>query len=209
MMSETATGDKEKDSGRWIPEEREFLVSLIARSGLINRLIMNFYLKLDVRGLDRWAHQIQRMKGSRRRVHLYSYWPARILERISAYYIGGSLTAAEQRTFGLICRIEDYKLTRYNALFFGSLTGALFISSGKFVSWLGGLQTVLEAPLNLTSALLYAEGVISILVDIYRVIDSYARRRPHMPFGIFPLAINSTTFLKRLADRLRGRSALP
>jgi len=185
--------------------EREFLDELISRSGLINRIIMRIYLGIDVRWLDRWYGYIQRTRGRRRRLFLLSYWPLRIIERISVFFIGGSLTAAEQRTFGRIAGVSAYKLSRYNALVFGSATGALFLSSGKFTLWLSSLGTVFDTSLGFTSFLLYSVGVISISVDIWRVIDSFARKRAHMPFGLFPFVINSTTFAKRLAESLRSR----
>lgn len=188
----------------WLSEEdREFLDSLIDRSGLINRLIMRLYLDIDILGLDRWYAYIQRLKGKKRLINQLSYWPVRILERISALYVGGSLTAAEQKTFGRICRLDDYKLSRYNALIFGSITGFFFISSGKFTSWLGTFGTIFDTPLGLTSSFLYTWGAVSLAVDIFRAVDSYIRRKSHMPFGLFPFVINSTTFLKRLLDRWR------
>lgn len=189
-------------------EEREFLDELINRSGLINRAIMRLYLLVDVRGLDRWYAHIQRLRGRRlHRLELFSYWPLRVLERLSAIYIGGSLTADEQRTFGLICRMEDYELSRYNALIFGTLAGALFFSSGNFANWLGGFSGIFSGTLSLTSLLLYSIGVLSLAIDIFRVVDSLVRKRAHMPFGVFPLVINSTTFLKRLTDRLKDHRA--
>ena len=183
--------------------ERELLERLIARSGVINRLIMRLYLDIDILGLDRWFAYIHRIKGKKRLANLLSYWPIRIIERVSAIYVGGSLTAEEQKTFSRICRVQDYKLSRYNALIFGSATGILFFSSGKFTSWLGSLGTIFDKPLGLTSFILYSIATISVGVDIFRFIDSYLRKKAHMPFGIFPFVINSTTFLKRLSERLR------
>ncbi len=186
-------------------DERLFVENLIERSGLINRAIMRFYLGIDTRGLDRWRAYIARTSGRKRLLNLLSYWPVRALERISAVYVGGSLTAMEQRTFGRICRIEDYLLSRYNSVFFGSIAGALFFTSGDFTLWLSTVASLLDTPLSLTSALLYTMGVISVGVDCWRLIDSFARRRAHMPFGFFPLIINSTTLVKQWAELIRGR----
>ena len=184
--------------------EREFLDNLIARSGFINRIIMHLYMVVDVRGLDRWYLHIRRLRNKGiKDLELVSYWTLRVLERLSAIYIGGSLTAAEQRTFGLICRLEDYRLSRYNALIFGSMTGVMYLSSGNFANWLGEITGVFGGTLNLTSLLLYSIGALSVIVDFYRVVDSWLRKKAHMPFGIFPLVINSTTFLKRFSDLLR------
>ena len=202
------TPDKNSGKGRrqknWLgQQEREFLDSLIARSGVINRLIMRLYLDIDILGLDRWYAYIQRLKGKKRRVNLLSYWPLRIIERISAVYVGGSLTRAEQETFGRICRIRAFKLSRWNAITFGSLTGILFFTSGEFTLWLSSFESIFDTSLGLTSWLLYSLGVVSVSVDLWRAIDSFARQKAHMPFGIFPLVINSTTFLTRIIDRLR------
>ena len=187
-------------------EQQEFLDKLIARSGIINRVIMRFYRNIDIRGLERWYAHIRRLRGRRiwrRRLNLLSYWPIRVIERISAVYIGGSLTAREQYTFGRICKISDYKLSRYNSTIFGALTGITFFSSGKFTSWLSNFDTIFDVPLDITTLFLYSFGAASIAVDIFRAIDSFARRKPHMPLGFFPLAINSTTFLKNLIERKR------
>ncbi len=182
-------------------EERAFLDSLIARSGVINRVIMRLYLDIDILGLDRWHAYIQRLKGKKRWVNLLSYWPLRIIEKFSAIYVGGSLTSAEQETFGRICRVRAYKLSRWNSIIFGTFTGIIFFTSGEFTSWLSGFQTIFDIPLELTAFLLYSIGVVSVLVDIFRAIDSFARKKAHMPFGFFPFIINSTTFLKRITDR--------
>ena len=203
MEMGTAKGQERRIKDLLSPEEREFLDSLIARSGLINRLIMRLYLAIDIKGLDRWSHYIQRLGGKKRLLNLVSYWPVRILERISVFYVGGSLTAGEQKAFGRICRVSDYKLSRYNALVFGTLTGMGFFTSGAFTHWLSGFDTIFDSSLDLTSLLLFSIGAISVLVDAWRVIDSYLRKKAHMPFGFFPLVINSTTFLKRLAERSR------
>ncbi|MEA1996484.1 MAG: hypothetical protein U9N45_02555 [Gemmatimonadota bacterium] len=198
----TYTGENQRKGAReFSREQREFLDSLIARSGLINRLIMRLYLDIDILGLDRWYAYIQRLRGRKRLANLLSYWPLRFVERVSAFYVGGSLTAAEQKTFGCICRITDYKLTRYNAMVFGSATGFMFFSSGRFTAWLGSLDTIFNTSLDITSFFLYSVGVVSVAVDLFRVIDSYLRKRAHMPFGFFPFAINSTTFFKHLFER--------
>ena len=188
-------------------EQKEFLDYLISRSGIINRLIMRFYRSIDIQGLERWYAHIQYLKGRRPwawRLELLSYWPIRAIERMSAVFIGGSLTAAEQFTFGRICKIKDYELTRYNSIFYGSLTGIAFFYSGKFSFWLGSFGTFLDMPFDLTALSLYSIGLVSVLVDIFRAIDSFARRKAHMPFGFFPWFINSTTFIKRLMERGRN-----
>ncbi|MCE5272637.1 hypothetical protein LLH00_15255 [bacterium] len=199
---QTLAARSERALARLSPEEREFLDALIARSGLINRVIMRLYLAVDVRGLDRWWLHIQRMNRRKlKRFEMFSYWPLRLLERLSAIYIGGSLTAAEQRTFGLICRIEDYKLSRYNSIIFGLWAGVFFFSSGNLAHWMGGMSGLFSGTFDLTSLLLYSVGAISVAVDLFRAIDSYARKRAHMPFGVLPLVLNSTTFFKRLLER--------
>lgn len=203
MTPDMNSGKGRRKKNRLGEEEREFLDSLIARSGLINRLIMRLYLDIDILGLDRWYAYIQRLKGKKRWVNLLSYWPLRIIERISAVYVGGSLTSAEQETFGRICRVKSYKLSRWNAIIFGAIAGTVFFTSGEFTLWLSGFKTIFDTSLGLTSFLLYSFGVVSVSVDIWRAVDSFARQRAHMPFGVFPLVINSTTFLKRITDRLR------
>ena len=203
MTPDNNSGKGRRQKNGLSQQERAFLDSLIARSGVINRLIMRLYLDIDILGLDRWYAYIQRLKGRKRWVNLYSYWPLRILERISSVYVGGSLTSAEQETFGRICRIRAFKLSRWNAIIFGTLTGIFFFTSGEFTLWLSSYGTIFDTSLGLTSFLLYSVGVVSISVDLWRAIDSFARQKAHMPFGFFPLAINSTTFLKRTIDRLR------
>ena len=206
IVSKPGTEQPERTSGSGI-EQREFLDKLIARSGIINRMIMRFYLNIDIRGLERWYAHIQRLKGKRiwrRRLYLLSYWPLRALERSSAVCIGGSLTAQEQDTFGRICKIAGYRLSRYNSIIFGTLTGLIFFFSGKFSSWLGSFGTIFDTSMDLTALLLYSLGLASVMVDIFRAVDSYARKKPHMPLGLFPLVINSTTFLKRLVERCRN-----
>jgi hypothetical protein len=202
LISDKNSGKGRRQKNCFGTQEREFLDSLIARSGVINRLIMRLYLDIDILGLDRWYAYIQRLKGKKRRVNLLSYWPLRIIERISAVYVGGSLTKAEQETFGRICRVRAFKLSRWNAIIFGTLTGIIFFTSGEFTLWLSSFGTIFDTSLGLTSWLLYSMGVVSVSVDLWRAVDSFARQKAHMPFGIFPLAINSTTFLKRIIDRL-------
>ena len=204
MIPDNNSG-KARRQNKWLSEqEREFLDSLISRSGVINRLIMRLYLDIDILGLDRWYAYIRRLKGKKRWVNLLSYWPLRIIERVSAIYVGGSLTGAEQETFGRICHIRAFELSRWNALVFGTLTGIFFFTSGDFAFWLSSFETIFDTSLGLTSWLLYSVGVVSISVDIWRVIDSFTRKKGHMPFGFFPLVINSTTFLKRITDRFRS-----
>ncbi|HLA39580.1 MAG TPA: hypothetical protein VJ417_06275 [Candidatus Glassbacteria bacterium] len=186
---------------RFDQAEKAFLDELISRSGLINRIIMRIYLGIDVRGLDRWRAYIRRTHGRQRLINLVSYWPLRIIERITVFFIGGSLTAAEQATFGRIAGVSDYKLSRYNAMVFGTGTAVLFFTYGEFTLWLSSLGTMFDTPLGFTSFLFYSIGVVSFSVDIWRMIDSYARKRAHMPFGFFPFIINSTTFAKRLSER--------
>lgn len=190
-------------------DEREFIEGLIARSGVINRAIMRFYLGIDRNGLDRWYAYIRRTRGKKRIVNLLSYWPLRALERVSAIYVGGSLTSSEQGTFGQIAGIEDYKLSRYNSAIFGSIAGVLFFTGGEFALWLSTMTSMLDTPMSLTTMLLYTMGAVSVGVDIWRFIDSFARQRPHMPFGFFPLIINSTTLFKRWAEIIRGREKAP
>ncbi|MBW7996388.1 MAG: hypothetical protein FVQ81_07455 [Candidatus Glassbacteria bacterium] len=186
-------------------DERLFIEALIARSGLINRAIMRVYLGIDINGLDRWYAYINRSRGKKRLFNLLTYWPIRVLERVSAVYVGGSLTSAEQSTFGRIARIEDYKLSRYNSAVFGAITGMLFFTGGDFTLWLSTIAGVLDTPLSLTTVLLYTMCAISVGVDTWRLIDSFARRRAHMPFGFFPLIINSTTLIKQWTELVRNR----
>jgi hypothetical protein len=186
-------------------DERLFIESLIERSGWINRVIMRLYLGIDTRGFDRWHEYISHTHGGKRRLNQLSYWPLRALERASAVYVGGSLTSAEQRTFGSISGIPDYKLTRYNAGFFGTVSAILFFSSGEFTLWLSNLSGTLDTPLSLTSLTLYLLGIVSAVVDAWRFVDSFVRRRAHMPFGLFPLVINSTTLLKHWCERIPTR----
>ena len=186
-------------------DERLFIENLIERSGLINRVIMRLYLGIDTRGLDRWQAYICRLSGRKRMLNLISYWPLRAMERVSAVYFGGSLTSSEQHTFGRIAGIKAHKLSRYNAAFFGSIAGVLFFSSGDFTLWLSTMTNVLDAPLSMTSLLLYSMGVVSVGVDCWRLIDSFARRRAHMPFGFFPFVINSTTLIKQWVENIQSR----
>ena len=204
MIPDNNSG-KGRRQKEWLGEqERAFLDSLIARSGVINRLIMRLYLDIDILGLDRWYAYIRRLKGKKRWVNLLSYWPLRIIERASAIYVGGSLTGAEQETFSRICHIRAFELSRWNALVFGTSTGIFCFTSGEFALWLSSFGTIFDTSLGLTSWLLYSVGIVSISVDIWRVIDSFTRNKGHMPFGLFPLVINSTTFLKRITDRFRS-----
>ena len=184
-----------------------FLEHLIERSGFINRLLMRVFLSIDKVGLERWYLRL-RLTGSRkdsisRKLKLAAYWIIRTIERLCAIYIGGSLTAGEQETFGRICGMEGYLLSRYNSMFFGTLTGALFISSGDLTRWLGEFESAFSTSLSLSSFLLYSFGVVSMAVDIFRLADSFTRKRSHMPIGFFPLIINSTTFIKQIAEAAR------
>ena len=191
-------------------ESISFLEILIERSGFINRLLMRIFLSIDKAGMERWYLRL-RLTGRRknniaRKLSLASYWSIRVVERLCAIYIGGSLTAGEQKTFGRICGMESYLLSRYNSLIFGTLTGAIFISSGDFARWLGGFESVFSASLSLSSFLLYSFGVVSMAVDAFRLIDSFARKRSHMPIGLFPLIINSTTFIKMFVETAHKKS---
>ncbi len=185
-------------------ENRQLLEALIARSGLINRAIMHLYLRIDLLGLDRWYELIGRMRGRKRLANQISYWPLRVLERLSALYIGGSLTAGEQATFGRICHLRDYQLSRINALLFGLPAGIAFFISGKFTVWIGSFTGILSGGFDLMALAFYSVGAISLVVDLFRVVDGFARRRAHMPFGLSPLLLNSTTFLKHIAERVLG-----
>ena len=186
-----------------------FLEILIERSGFINRVLMRIFLSIDKVGLERWCLRLQLLGGRKdslsRKFKLAAYWSIRSIERLCAIYIGGSLTAGEQKTFGRICGMDDYLLSRYNSMIFGTLTGALFISSGDFTRWLGEFESAFSASLSISSFLLYSFGVVSLAVDIFRLADSFARKRAHMPIGFFPLLINSTTFTKQVTEAARKK----
>lgn len=185
--------------------KRRFIEKLIARSGFINRAIMRIYQAVDVRGLERWRAKIERQEGRLRRLNLYTYWSMKALERLSAVYIGGLLTAREQRTFGMVCGLRDYRMSRYHALVFGSLTGALYFSSGSFAFWMGGRSDRLGEPWDLTAACLFGMGAFSISMDLFRVVDSFVRKKAHMPLGVVSLLLNSPSIVKHYIGILRRK----
>lgn len=120
------------------------------------------------------------------------------------YYIGGSLTRSDQQTFAKLNGMDGnaYRLTLYNALFCGIPSALSYFLIGEGFNLLKGLHSLAELPSLIAQRTSLAMGLLSLFVDIFRMIDSAWHRRCWAPLGVFPLVINLPTYLKLMWSRI-------
>ncbi|MEW6671171.1 MAG: hypothetical protein AB1427_05670 [Thermodesulfobacteriota bacterium] len=120
------------------------------------------------------------------------------------YYIGGSLTRSDQQTFAKLNGMDGnaYRLTLYNACFCGIPTAMGYFLLGEGFSLLKGLHSLAELPSLIAQQTSLGMGILSLAVDIFRMIDSAWHRRCWAPLGMFPLLINLPTYLKLIWTRV-------
>ena len=177
---------------------------LIAHSGIIGRQILklakgmlanNGAQKQKKQGLAGFWQQ--KIRHSRRTVvRVFSH----LVIIFYTYYIGGSLTRHDQQTLARLKGLNGkaYRLTLYNALFCGLPTAAGYFLLGEGFSLLKGLHSLAELPSLIAHRTSFGIGLVSLMVDLFRLADAAWNKRCWAPFGIFPMVINLPTYLKRL-----------
>jgi len=186
---------------------------LIGRSGIVGRQILK---------LARWLLFVQPVPQKRRQ-GLAGFWQIqirhnrrRIVRGLSravmvfyTYYIGGSLTRSDQKTFAKLNGMDGkaYRLTLYNALFCGLPCAAGYFLLGEGFSLLSGIHSLAELPSLIARRTSLALGLLSLAVDIFRMIDAAWHRRCWAPLGVFPMIINLPTYLKLAWARVLGPSS--
>jgi len=191
---------------------------LISRSGIVGRQILRLarWLLLTNGAPERQPHGLtgfwqQQIRHNR----------MRIIRALSGfmivfytYYIGGSLTRTDQQTFAKLNGMDGnaYRLTLYNAFFCGIPSAMVYFLLGEGFSLLKGIHSLAELPSLIAQRTSLAMGLLSLAVDIFRMIDSAWHRRCWAPLGVFPLIINLPTYLKLIWTRIASpaiRSARP
>lgn len=116
------------------------------------------------------------------------------------YYIGGSLTRSDQQTFAKLNGLDGkaYRLTLYNAFFCGIPSAMGYFLLGEGFSLLKGIHSLAELPSLIAQQTSLAMGILSLAVDIFRMIDSAWHHRCWAPLGVFPFIINLPTYMKRI-----------
>ena len=177
---------------------------LIARSGIFGRQI----LKLARYILISNGHTTEELDGSS------NYWQKQIrhnrliiirglsnlLVTFYTYYIGGSLTRSDQQTFARLNGMNGnaYQLTLFNALFCGIPTALCYFLLGEGFSLLKSAHSFAELPSLIAQKTSLSMGILSLVVDIFRLIDSAWHKRCWSPLGVLPVIINLPTYLKKL-----------
>lgn len=181
---------------------------LIARSGIINRQILN---------LARWLLA----KNGSSQVSprgLTGFWQQRIRHNrlliirglsgffvlFYTYYIGGSLTRSDQLVFAKLNNMDGkaYRLTLYNAFFCGIPCAMGYFLLGEGFYLLKGIHSLAELPSLIAQRTSLGVGILSLAVDIFRMIDSAWHRRCWAPLGLFPLIINLPSYGKLIWNRI-------
>ena len=175
---------------------------LISRSGVAGRqilklarwlLVNNGAAEKQPHGLTGfWQHQIRHNRL------LIIRALSGFMVAFYTYYIGGSLTRSDQQTFAKLNKMgaNAYRLTLYNALFCGIPTAMGYFLLGEGFSLLKGLHSLAELPSLIAQRTSLGLGLLSLAVDIFRMIDSAWHRRCWAPLGVFPFIINLPTYLK-------------
>lgn len=122
------------------------------------------------------------------------------------YYIGGSLTRRDQQTFARLNGMNGnaYKLTLYNAIFCGIPCAVGYFLLGEGFGLLKGIHSLAELPSLIAQHTSLALGLLSLAVDIFRMVDSFWNRRSWAPLGVFPLIINLPTYIKQILIYMRS-----
>lgn len=181
---------------------------LISRSGIVGRQILRLarWLLLNNGAPEKQSHGLtgfwqQRIRHNRLMIirALSGFMIA-----FYTYYIGGSLTRSDQQTFAKLNGMDGnvYRLTLYNALFCGIPSAMGYFLLGEGFSLLKGIHSLTELPSLIAQRTSLAMGLLSLAVDIFRMIDSAWHRRCWAPLGVFPIIINLPTYLKRIWTRI-------
>jgi len=180
---------------------------LISRSGLIARQILRLarFLHEIEAGLNADGMKANVSKNNGLRL-LFQKWTRRarhLATLFYIYYVGGSLTRADQLTLGRLRGMGEnaYRLTLFNALFCGIPCALGYFLLGEGFNLLKGIHTYAELPSLFAKHTSLTIGTISLLVDLFRLVDAMWHRRCWAPFGFMPLAINLPTYLKRVFQR--------
>jgi hypothetical protein len=183
---------------------------LIARSGIVGRQILKLARGMlagngvaadQTRGLAGfWQKKIRH----NRLIIIRGF--SHLVITFYAYYIGGSLTRRDQQTFARLSGMNGnaYKLTLYNAVFCGIPCAVGYFLLGEGFGLLRGVHSLAEIPSLIAQHTSLALGLLSLAVDIFRMIDSFFNRRCWAPLGIFPMIINLPTYLKQIAAYIRS-----
>lgn len=180
---------------------------LIFRSGIIGRQILR---------LCRFIHEKDEYKFDRPKgiggFFIRQKWlrnilgiraVSSILSAFYTYYVGGSLTRSDQLTFAKLHDMKDkaYRLTLFNALFFGIPCALGYFLLGEGFHLLKGIHSYVELPSLLARHTSLGIGLVSFSVDMFRAVDSALNHRSWAPFGFMPIAINLPTYLKRIFQK--------
>jgi hypothetical protein len=177
---------------------------LIARSGIVGRQILRLcrYISKteDFKTDPASGLEIFWLRRRRLRRLLGISVINRLLLTFYTYCIGGSLTRSDQITFGRLLGMDGraYRLTLFNALFFGTPCALGYFLLGEGFSLLKSLHSYAELPSLMAQHTSLGIGLASFAVDLFRAADSFWNRRCWAPFGIFPLLINVPTYFKKL-----------
>ena len=183
---------------------------LIARSGIVGRQILklargmlagNGVAALQTGGLAGfWQEQVRH----NRLIIIRGF--SRLVITFYTYYIGGSLTRHDQQTFGRLNGMNgrSYRLTLFNALFCGLPCAAGYFLLGEGFGLLKGIHSLAEIPSLIAQHTSLAIGLLSLTVDLFRMVDSFWNRRCWAPFGVLPTIINLPTYLKRIVTYVRS-----
>jgi hypothetical protein len=187
-------------------DNQHLLDYLIRNSGLFSRQILKLarrFYHLQAAGAGR------RNSPTMRGIHGLS---AAILF-VFTYYVGGSLTRSDQHTLARLKGMRSgdaYRLTLFNAIFFGIPCAFNYFLLGEGFRLLSTVNGLVELPALLTKNLLFTIGLISLVVDLFRMTDAAWRRRCWAPFGLMPFVINFPTYLKVVHRRfIRGETLQP
>ena len=185
---------------------------LISRSGIISRQILKLYRFMRESGSKEAASGGMGkiwLRQQKVRRFLSAVGISKLADLLYTYYLGGSLTRQDQLTFARIHGMADraFLLTGINALACGIPTAMVYFLAGEGFSLLSRLHSYTELPALLARHTSLWIGMVSLVVDLFRALDSFWHRRCWAPFGLLPFAINSPTYLKMWATRLKTKKA--
>lgn len=179
---------------------------LIRNSGLFSRQILKLARRLY---LLQAAGARRRNSPAKRSIR----WLGDTIVFVFTYYVGGSLTRLDQHTLARIRGMRSgdaYRLTLFNAIFFGIPCAFNYFLLGEGFRLLSTVHSLMELPALLTKNLLFSIGLISLVVDLFRMTDAAWHRRCWAPFGLMPFVINLPTYLKMAHRRyIRGETVQP